>query len=520
LKAKSLAHFFAPRSEVSEQEVDKGIRLIAWDGVCTMSMGALAGGVFLVAFALSLGASNFHIGLLAAIPFLAQVFQIPAIYLVEKVRNRKAICLGFSATSRAFWILIALIPFLFWGTGGLTALILSLLLFAALGAVSGCSWNSWMRDLLPQNILGSVFSRRLMLATGIALVITLLGGFFIDYWGNHYQGQEIYGYSILFLAAIIFGLIGEEIFIRIAEPQMEDNKGKPLSPLKLLTTPLKDKNFRALLIFLSFWSFAISLAAPFFTVYMLVRLEFSLSMVVMLSVLSQVVNILTVRIWGRLSDRFSNKSILLVSGPLFLICIVAFTFTTMPEKHFLTLPIVIAIHIFSGISLAGVTLGASNIALKLSPKGQATSYLAANGVITSLAAGVAALIGGSIALFFATRELSLLFQWAEPAREISMYAINLKGLDFLFIIAFLIGLYSLYRLARVKEEGEVTERIVAYELAAEVAQQMKNLSTVGGLRQLTSFPLYIARHSLRSLPPPRRRKKRRRAETPDIDQVS
>lgn len=359
-----------------------------------------------------------------------------------------------------------------------------------------------------------------MLATGIALVITLLGGFFIDYWGNHYQGQEIYGYSILFLAAIIFGLIGEEIFIRIAEPQMEDNKGKPLSPLKLLTTPLKDKNFRALLIFLSFWSFAISLAAPFFTVYMLVRLEFSLSMVVMLSVLSQVVNILTVRIWGRLSDRFSNKSILLVSGPLFLICIVAFTFTTMPEKHFLTLPIVIAIHIFSGISLAGVTLGASNIALKLSPKGQATSYLAANGVITSLAAGVAALIGGSIALFFATRELSLLFQWAEPAREISMYAINLKGLDFLFIIAFLIGLYSLYRLARVKEEGEVTERIVAYELAAEVAQQMKNLSTVGGLRQLTSFPLYIARHSLRSLPPPRRRKKRRRAETPDIDQVS
>jgi len=56
---------------------------------------------------------------------------------------------------------------------------------------------------------------------------------------------------------------------------------------------------------------------------------------------------------------------------------------------------------------------------------------------------------------------------------------------------------------------------VVNELTAEVAQQMKSLSTIGGLRQLTSLPLYIARDKLRKLPQPRKRKKRDRGETPD-----
>jgi hypothetical protein len=30
-----------------------------------------------------------------------------------------------------------------------------------LSAVTNCSWNSWVRDLVPQGIMGSFFSRRL-----------------------------------------------------------------------------------------------------------------------------------------------------------------------------------------------------------------------------------------------------------------------------------------------------------------------------------------------------------------------
>jgi hypothetical protein len=112
---------------------------------------------------------------------------------------------------------------------------------------------------------------------------------------------------------------------------------------------------------------------------------------------------------------------------------------------------------------------------------------------------VASLVGGSIAVFFATKELSLFLHWSETNTQTGIQAISFEGLDFLFIIAFVIGLYSMHRLYLVSEEGEVTERVVITELTAEVMQQMKSVSTVGGLRQLTSFPLYIARDSLRKL---------------------
>jgi predicted lysophospholipase L1 biosynthesis ABC-type transport system permease subunit len=82
-----------------------------------------AGGVFIVAFALLFGASNLIIGLVAAIPPLAQLMQIPAIYLMEKYRTRRMICAYMVILSRSFWVLIALIPFFFIGKPGLSLLI-------------------------------------------------------------------------------------------------------------------------------------------------------------------------------------------------------------------------------------------------------------------------------------------------------------------------------------------------------------------------------------------------------------
>jgi len=59
------------------------------DGLTTQAIATLTGGVFLVAFALKLGASNLVIGILAAIPPLGQLIQIPAIYIVEKYRSEE-----------------------------------------------------------------------------------------------------------------------------------------------------------------------------------------------------------------------------------------------------------------------------------------------------------------------------------------------------------------------------------------------------------------------------------------------
>jgi MFS family permease len=242
------------------------------------------------------------------------------------------------------------------------------------------------------------------------------------------------------------------------------------------------------------WNFAVNLAGPFFMVYMLRRLGLSMSFIIGLSILSQVMNFLFLKIWGRYTDRFSNKSVLAMSGPLFIGSILAWTFTTMPEKYFLTIPLLIVIHMVMGMSSAGVSLASGNISLKLAPKGQATAYLATNTIVNSVAAGIAPILGGKFADFFAGRELAWTLNYKNPTGQFTLPTLNLQQWDFFFAFAFVIGLYALHRLAMVKEAGEVEEGIVAQELFTEVRTQVRILSSVEGVRQMVSFPFSAIRN--------------------------
>ena len=485
---------FETKVTLTEQEIESGLKSIIKDGLASQTMVTLTSGVFLVAFALKLGASNTIIGLLAAIPPLMQLIQIPSIYLVEKIRNRRAITVYTAALSRIFWLFIALIPFLFSGELGLSVLIIVLFLISAFGAVSASSWNSWMRDLIPQERLGAFFSKRMRLATGLGIILSFAAGYYIDYWKKYFPNYELHSYSILFTLGLLAGMIGIYFISTIPEPRMVPIQEK-LNLFKLMMQPFRNVNFKNLIIFMGSWNFAVNLAAPFLTVYMLKRLQLDMFLIIAFSMLSQLISFLFFRIWGKFSDRYSNKSVLGVNGPLFMLCILAWTFTTMPEKYVLTIPLLIIIHIFMGISTAGVTLASGNIGLKLAPKGQATAYLATNSLINSLAAGIAPIFGGKLADFFAGRELSMSLKWISPDTEFIIPTLNIRQWDFFFVLAFFIGTYSIHRLAMVKEEGEVEEKIIIHELLSEVTRPLRNISTAGGLRFMINFPFSILRHS-------------------------
>jgi MFS family permease len=145
------------------------------------------------------------------------------------------------------------------------------------------------------------------------------------------------------------------------------------------------------------------------------------------------------------------------------------------------------------LSSAGVSLASGNISMKLAPEGKATAYLAANTIVNSVAAGIAPVLGGKFADFFSGRQLEWTLKYTSPAKEFSLLTLSLQQWDFFFFFAFIIGLYSLHRLAMVKEVGEVEEKVVAQELFAEVASQVRTLSSIEGLRQMVSFPFSIVR---------------------------
>jgi len=488
---------FKAKESLNEQEIEKGLKAVINDGLASQAMVTFTSGAFLVAFALKLGASNIVIGLLAAIPTLMQLIQLPSIYLVEKLKNRRAITVFASLASRTLFMLIAVTPFLFSIEIALSIVIITMILQSAFGAISNTSWGSWMRDLIPEQRLGTFFSQRMQLSMVLTIILSLAIAYYLDFWKVHFPEFELYSYSPLFFFGFLSGIIGVYYLSITPEPSFKTLKKKD-GLFQMILQPFRDINFRNLLVFSGAWSFAVNLAAPFFTVYMLNRLGLGLSFIIALTVLSQIMNFIFLRVWGRFSDRFSNKSVLAVSGPLFIFSILAWTFTTLPERYFFTIPLLIIIHILMGISLAGVNLSSGNIGFKLAPKGQATSYLAARNIINAIAAGIAPILGGTFADFFAGRELSWTLTWRSPGGELTLPTLNLQQWDFFFFFAFLIGMYSLHRLTAINEAGEVEEKVVFQELIAEVRREIRTLSTLGGIRQLVTFPIAILRYRRKS----------------------
>jgi MFS family permease len=275
------------------------------------------------------------------------------------------------------------------------------------------------------------------------------------------------------------------------EPAMPAASG-PIALGPLLRQPLADTNFRRLLVFVGSWQFAVNLATPFVTVFIVRQLGFPISFVMVLSVVSQVANIVALRSWGTLSDRFANKSVLAVCAPAYLLSIVGMIGASQMESRPAIMAWLIFVHIVMGAAVAGTTLTVTNIALKLSPKGSATAYVAANAMATAVAAGLAPILGGLLADFFATRRFELLLRWSSPSGALDL-SVVLSHWDFYFLLAGLLGMYALHRLSLVEEHGEIERREMINQVLGETRRTIRNVSSVAGLRAATDLPVSLIR---------------------------
>lgn len=476
---------FHPKASVSEAELATGLRKLIYEGIFAQIMGTFTGGAFLVAFALCLGASNLTVGIIAAIGPLAQILQIPTIRLVEKTGNRKLLVITHYVGSRLFWFVAAAAPWFAPKSFRIPLFLAALLFYYTGGTIANLSLTSWMRDLIPDAIRGRYVAKRMALMMVIGAVLSLMTGVGVDLYKQY--GSEITLYSIYFAAGGIFGLLGVCFLLGIPEPTMAPRPTGDLA--SAIKEPFKDQNFRHLLIFLGAWNFAVNFAAPFFTVYMLKRLSLSMTVIIGLSVFSQIVNVMFLRIWGILSDRFSNKSVLLVVCTLFLLTTAAWPFTTMPSVHLLSMPLLIAIHGFAGMSSAGIMLCTGNISLNLAPRGKATAYLAVNALLSGLTATVASVFGGLTGTWFEDQRLTLTLQWLSVGNtRWKIPAVDIMGLDFVFLLSCVFGLYALHRLLSVRESGEVEAEYVLDQFGMEIRKLVANVSNIEGLLDLIYFP--------------------------------
>ncbi len=373
----------------NEPQVDYDIRpwlaAMTWEGALATVFITMTSGAFLTGLALYLGASDFIIGLIAAIPYLMQVIQIPAAFLIDRTGERKRITVWSSVAARQLWWLVPPMLFLLghWRLGGLIGVIL----FSNLAImIATPGWMAWIADLVPDKIRGRYFGYRSAAVAVSTITATIGGGLLLDHF--HAVQKENIGFALITAIGCLFALVAAILLNRV--PDRTGNKvGLDWSHI---VRPLKEPNFRHLMRIFIAWNLAIGIGAPFFAAHMLTNLKMSFTLISLYSALGAVVAIILNRPWGKLIDKFGCK-------PIATIC--ALGISVIPLIWWIPraghLGILWFEAVYSGALWAGLNLAAFNIPIANSPKGERTTFLAMFSVLSGLAFFLSSLLGGLLA---------------------------------------------------------------------------------------------------------------------------
>lgn len=469
----------APLSEIAPQTVKRGLRTLTVEVVFSSTCDAILIGTIMTAFALYHGARPAQVGILTAVAFWAQLLQGPGVLLIERLRARKRIAVVAIVVSALAPVALAALAFADASRPVRLGIVAAVALYCGASAFAGCAWSAWTRDFVPDAVRNRFTARRTRLAMVASIVVGLLAAVALDVAARGRDTGALV-YTGLFAVAFFARLLSAATLARAPEPAMPPPPARPARMVELLRQPLRNSWFRSLIRFTASWQFAVNLAQPFFTVFLLQQLGFGVTFVVLLTIVSQLANIWSLKRWGALSDRYGAKSVLNAAAPSYVICIAAMIGASQLGATWYGAAYLVLLHVAMGVAGAGVTLGSGTLALGLSPAGASAPYLALNALISSLLGGLAPVLGGVGAEFFEARRIGLVVEWAGPVIRGDLVGVHLTGWDFYFLFSALCGLYALHRLALVPAEGELQRGEMVQQILAQARARFTRPPSVGG----------------------------------------
>lgn len=444
---------------------------MTWDGVCSRLMDTFTGGAFLAGLGLHVGASNLVLGILASLPVLAQVVQLPALAALLSVKDRRRTVIALCAVARSLLGVIALGLVLVPGTIGPWTLTLLLAVNALLVVTATATWNWWMRDLLPSEELGAFFGQRMRRNTVAALLAMLAAGALLD--AMVARGLTDEGYAMLFGLGAAAGFAG--LWFLHRTPHVEP----PPSPPPSQAYQAMRRAFRSGhpgAIAASAWvGCAATFALPFVAVFLLRAHGYSYLAVTSLAVVSQLAYLAGLRGWGHIADRHGDRAVLIMT--MGILAVTALGWATAGWRSDPVLAAwVTVLHFLAGFALGGVDLANGNLLLKSAPPDNAVAYLAAASLTRATVAGVGTLAAGALWQALGPRRL-----WSTPEG-----AWSLVGFQVLAAISVVLAVVAIALTRRVREPRQVAVADVAVAMRREVAQ-MSSIAGVRGLLHVVSY---------------------------------
>lgn len=428
------------RTRLSPQHIIAAMKISVYESFPAQVFVTLTGGVFMPAFALTLGANNFYIGALAAVPFFANLSQLVGAYFVENYPGRKKLSIVTSSVSRVLWAPAIILALLGWQDDQTTTrgiLLVLLILAYGLLAISGVAWLSWMTDLVPESIRGRYFGLRNSLVSIATVLTTFAGGWFLDA-----QHGSRTAFGILFSVASLAGLACMILLIKQPEPP------KIFSPphknfFRHYLEPFKQPNFRRLLRFSVIWQFAFYFASPFFVVYMLTELNVGYSLAAFYTVLHSIFEFLGMRVWGHVSDRTGNKPIVTIAAVVY--GALPWVWLATFKNSFGLYVMIPVLHAAGGFFWAAYNLCSTNLMFRLAGRERNSIYFGASAACNGLAACAGSLLGGAVG------------RWA-ALHQLDLFLFSMAGLKIVFLLTGALRFAALIFLRPIKETPALRTR--------------------------------------------------------------
>ena len=407
-------------------------------------------------------------GLIVSLPFWGNALQIFVSPVLAQHFPAKTTTVVTAWANAAGWLGMALL--LSWlprdhpaaSTPVFFACFFSFSLFAS---VSGVAWNSWTQEWALERIRGRYFGFR----NGLVQAATVL--FLILVWGalGWFKGS-LAALQGIFLFALVL-----RIWSILALQQMKVGGGRvpaatPLDWRAQLATIRASRSLIRFIVFGAIWGFAYNCLGPFYPVFMYHELGLSVARVCLFIIVNTLAAAVTMPTWGRLLDRYGNKSVMAAAILLWQV-----QFPGWLVLHPGNAWLLYGLWAWNGFTWAGFTLGLFNMLLKLIPPEAKITAIALNTAVTSIVTAVAPMVSGAVITLALHRGWNpmTVYHWA-------------------FVLQLAPALLSCLVLLRVEEPK-------ASPLSA-VFGAMRNVRTLGAMLGLTFIANYVFVKSPRKPP--------------------
>ena len=283
-----------PRPQYTSRQLNRNLAVSTADAA-TFGVMVGIGETFLPAFALAVGLGEVMAGLVASVPLLAGgLIQLATPWVLNRFNHRQAWVVG-ASTLQA----LAFVPLIIAACVGSISswgLLLVASVYWAGGLAGGPAWNSWIEQLVPRTVRAGYFAKRTR-ATQIATLCGFVGGGLLLQYGRG-AGWVTTAFAVLFLVAFLFRMISVVMLAAHKTPPP-----KPVLPVRISATDqaANTLNGRHLLIYLVMVQGCVQISGPFFTPFMLKKLEMSYIVFTLLVAVAFTAKIVSLAAWGKVA---------------------------------------------------------------------------------------------------------------------------------------------------------------------------------------------------------------------------